>query len=506
MRFAAFIALLSLSVAACATATERASPQAVALEAAMPEVALSGEPPLRMTLTQWLDALDIPGLSVAVIDDNELAWAQGFGVADATTGVRMTDATVLQAGSIAKPITAMASLRMVEQGALSLDTDINDALTSWSLPASEFTRTTPVTLRHLLAHTSGITPIGFPGYAPDAMIPSPQQILNGEAPANTPAASVLTAPGESMQYSGPAYTIVQVAMTDTAGVAFPDVMRTSVLAPLNMNSSSFQEPPPLLLRPRLASGHGLGGNVIEGRWRIHPEMAAAGLWTTPSDLAKVAIEMTLARRGQSSRILSQDMASRMLSEEMNGAALGWMVSSGDVFWHNGGTEGFRAQMRMLSASGDGIVLMSNSDNGMDVFGAVMNAVAAANDWPNYTPRTVPPSVTIRLIASQRGVDRGLQEYRTLRETQPGLRYSPGDLNAWGYALLEQGSAEDAVRVFTENIGYYAGNQYAYDSLAEGLLALGDRAGAMRNYRRSLEIDPSNEDARAALARLEGDAP
>lgn len=502
---ALLLAASVFSLTSCATsqAPERA-PQAIALETAMPAVTLSDGESLTMTLSQWMEALSIPGVSVAVINDYEIAWAEGFGVADAERGVAMTRDTVLQAGSIAKPVTAMAALRFVERGALTLDADINASLNSWQLPASEFTTETPVTLRRLLAHTSGITPGGFGGYEPGAALPTLVQILNGAPPANSPAAIVQQRPNEAMQYSGLAYTIVQATLIDRSNETFPALMRENVLAPLRMNSSSFEQPAPRALAARLAAGYTYDGSALEGRFRLHPEMAAAGLWTTPSDLAQIAIEMSLAREGRSTRVLSQAMAERMLTEEMNGSALGWMVGTDGMFWHNGGTEGFRAHMRMFSARGDGIVLMSNSDNGNDLLAPITNAISTAYNWP-LSPRTVQPSVLVRLIASQRGVERAISEYAWLRENRTELRFSPGDLNGWGYALLGRGRAADAVRVFTENVRYYAENGYAYDSLAEGMLAAGDREGAIRNYRRSLELVPDNDNARAALARLEADA-
>jgi len=148
------------------------------------------------------------------------------------------------------------------------------------------------------------------------------------------------------------------------------------------------------------------------------------------------------------------------------------------------------------------VLLSNSDTGMDVFGAVTNAVAAERGWPNFAPRTTSPVVRARLIAKARGVEPGLSEYRAMREAEEERLFSPGDLNAWGYVLLEQQRLTEAVQVFNENVSYYPENAYAYDGLGEALLAIGDTEGTVRNYRRSLELDPANEGAAAALARIE----
>ncbi len=492
-----------ICIASCATAEAPSAPHPhlATIENGMPEIPLTGEAPLRLTFSEWMEALAVPGVSIAVIDDYQVAWAHGFGVTDAASGAPMTPDTVLQAGSIAKPLTAMTALRMVERGELSLDGNINDALTGWRLADNEFTAQEHVTLRRLLSHTAGVTPGGFHGYEPGAALPTVPQILDGAPPANSQAAAVLATPGTTMAYSGPAYTIVQLALAEHAG-AFPDLMRDAIFRPLRMTSSSYAQPIPAAFERRAASGHIGSGAVLSGRWRVHPEMAAAGLWTTPSDLAQVAIEMARATRGESQRVLSQGMAQQMLAEERESSALGWMLGPGGMFWHNGGTQGYRAHMRMYVESGDGFVFLSNSDNGFDVLFALTNAIAAERAWPNYTPRTLSPIVAARLIASRRGVDRALAEYRAMRETQPPRFFGPGDLNGWGYVLLERQQVADAIRVFTDNVGYYAENAYAYDALGEALLAAGRRDEAAQNYRRSLELDATNDNAREILARIE----
>jgi len=473
----------------------------------MPEIPLTGEAPLRLTLGQWMEALAIPGVSIAVIDDYEVVWAHGFGVEDANTREPMTTLTVLQAGSIAKPLTAMAALRLVERGQLSLDANVNSFMTEWQVTENEFTAQQPVTLRRLLSHTAGITPGGFEGYEPNVQpLPSTVQILRGSPPANSPPAEVMAVPGTTMAYSGLGYTIVQHLVMSRGDQTFPTLMSEAIFQPLGMESSTYGQPLTRHFESRAASGHTWGGGVLSGRWRLHPEMAAAGLWTTPSDLAKVAIEMARARRGESARVLSQAMAVQMLTEERESSALGWMLaSSNGMFWHNGGTQGYRASMRMYSETGDGIVILTNSDNGQDIMPALMNVVAAHWGWAGYTQRTISPIVTAKLIASQRGVERGLTEYRAMRDTQPPRAFNPGDLNGWGYMLLEQRRLGDALRVFTENVGYYPDNAYAYDALGEAQLAAGQREQGIRSYRRSLELDPTNTNAAEVLARIEAEA-
>ena len=285
----------SLAVVALGTAVVRAA-QSVP-RATSPESAPAAErsPAWRAALLADLDALrrrcGIPGLSVALLQQGEITLAEGLGVRRAGDEPIVDRDTLFQAGSISKSVAALGALRLVEQRKLFLDGDVNQVLTTWKLPSSAFTSTKPVTLRRLLSHTAGLTVHGFPGYAPDARMPTLVQVLDGSPPANTAPIRVQAEPGARWQYSGGGYTVMQQMMIDVTLEPFPDFMRRAVLAPIGMTSSTFEQPLPAALVALTASGHGAEQAPVQGRWHIYPEMAAAGLWTTPTDLARFAIEV-----------------------------------------------------------------------------------------------------------------------------------------------------------------------------------------------------------------------
>jgi len=220
-----------------------------------------------------------PGISIAIIDDYRIAAASGYGVADADNPAPVTTETLFQAASISKPVTAMAVLKLVQDGILDLDEDVNRYLVSWKVPPVGDSQPR-VTLRQLLSHNAGLTVHGFRGYPTSRTIPSVVQVLNGEAPANSAPVRVTIIPGTQWQYSGGGTTIVQLLLTDMVGKPFPEIMRELVLDPLEMRHSSYDQP----LSPdheRLASSaHSQNGRPIAGKWHVYPEMAAAGLWTT----------------------------------------------------------------------------------------------------------------------------------------------------------------------------------------------------------------------------------
>jgi len=239
-------------------------------------------------LLERMAELGIPGLSVAVIDGRELAWARGYGVLDLESKREVTPESLFLAGSISKPVAATAALRLVQEGKLTLDGDVNRWLRSWRLPSSAAFGDEVVTLRRLLTHTAGLTVHGFPGYA-RTEIPTVPQVLDGEAPANTAAVRVDLTPGTEWRYSGGGYTVMQLLLADVSGRPFEELVADSVLGPFGMASSTYQNPLPADFHQLAATGHHPGQRPVAGGWHVYPEMAAAGLWTTASDLARFAI-------------------------------------------------------------------------------------------------------------------------------------------------------------------------------------------------------------------------
>ena len=205
------------------------------------------DPHACQTLHDRMSADRVPGISLAVIHNGEIEWAQGFGVAQ-LDGAPVTAETLFQSGSISKPVAAMAALRLGQEGKLSLDTDVNQALTSWKIPPSAAAPGAVVTLRELLNHTAGLTVPGFPGYAAGTPIPTLVQILNGEQRANTAPVRLEAPPGSRWIYSGGGYTVMQQLLIDVSHEQFAKLMRDAVLAPIGMTRSTYEQPLPVELR------------------------------------------------------------------------------------------------------------------------------------------------------------------------------------------------------------------------------------------------------------------
>ena len=341
-----------------------------------PEIALADLPVPPLTLLDAMKRLNVPGVSVAVIKDGKVAWTRGYGVAW-TGGPAVTPQTLFQAASLSKPVSAMAALRMVEQGKLDLDAGIDQALTSWTLPKGDGMPS----LRQLLSHTGGMSVSGFPGYAADKSVPTLQQVLDGAGPANTKAIRVNAAPGSAFRYSGGGYTVVQQAMIDRAGQPFDVILRELVLAPLRMTASTYAQPLPPDLAPNAARPHDEDGKPYPGGAYTYPEQAAAGLWSTPQDLARFAIAIQQGAAGATGGVLTPAMTRAMLQPVKNNYALGLSIEdSGKGFSHGGSNQGFKAVIYAAVADGSGAVILTNGDNGIDVAAGLMRAIAYEYKW------------------------------------------------------------------------------------------------------------------------------
>lgn len=334
----------------------------------------------------------IPGLSLAIIQDGKIIEARAYGVIEKGGYAPVTPATLFQAGSISKPVAAAGALHLVDEGRLSLDGNVNAILTSWKVPDNAFTVNRPVTLRGVLSHTAGLTVHGFPGYAVDAPAATLVQVLDGTGPANTAPIRVDTFPGSIWRYSGGGYTVMQQLIVDLTRRPFPDFMRETVLEPFGMRGSTYEQPLPKDKTAMTATGHSADRSTVKGRWHIYPEMAAAGLWTTPSDLARFAIGIQRALAGESRAVISQAMARQMITAQMNGMGLGLALRGSErslFFGHNGRDEGFDAMLTASAETGQGLVVMINANDNSRLPVRITHFIAGKYHWPDSTPPTPP---------------------------------------------------------------------------------------------------------------------
>jgi CubicO group peptidase (beta-lactamase class C family) len=369
-----FTAILSLG----SSAAQAAEPGAIENDLV---INVQGEE-RHVTLDEALKLLDIPSASLALIDEGRIAFASAYGK-DATPD------TVYQAASLSKFVAAIGAMRLVEDGTLDLDQDVNDKLTSWRVPSNALDAAHKVTLRGLLSMTGGIGVPGFLGYEAGASLPTLVEILDGAPPANSPPVTLIAVPGSAYHYSGGGYEIAETLMQDATGKPFPQVMQDLVLGPMGMTASSFDQPPSAAFAARAVSGHFGDGTELPGRWHVFPEHAAAGLWSTPTDLAKLLVELSDVWQGLSSIFLRRQTLAEMLTPQNGGPyGLGAAIAGEGaslVLMKRGQNVGYQGYLILYPASGQGMVVMTNSDNGSKLAEALIKRAASAYGWPELPP-------------------------------------------------------------------------------------------------------------------------
>ncbi|MEY8759013.1 serine hydrolase domain-containing protein [Chryseobacterium tongliaoense] len=353
---------------------------------------------------------NVPGVSIAVIKDSKVIWSKTYGLADVESKTPVTAKTLFQVASMSKPVSAYAALKEVELGKINPDADVNTYLTSWKVPENEWTKEKKVTLKNIVSHTAGFTVSGFPGYENGKPVPTAVQVLNGQSPANTTAVFVDKLPGTPFRYSGGGYTVMQQMLMDIEGKDFTTIMSEKVLQPLNMKNSTFAQPLPDALAQLAATAYAESGARVQGKYHNYPEQAAAGLWTTAEDYAKFVIDIQNTISGKSSIIISQKTADEFTTpfiDPFEGLGVFLEKVNGQVYFSHGGwNEGFTSNFTANKTSGDGVVILTNTNKPMFV-NELIRSVAIVYQWPDF----MAPINTI-LPLNQKDLNDNLGRYKS----------------------------------------------------------------------------------------------
>lgn len=440
VRTAVFSCLLSCTLGTGHGQTAKKYTQQVEANIRQVEQNLKGErnlegPVPTWTLQERMRYYHANGVSIAVIKDYQVEWARGYGMADAQEKRPVTVNTLFLAGSNSKSLNAVGVLKLVQDKKLTLDADINNYLTSWKFPYDSLAKGKKITLAHLLSHTAGLTVHGFNGYEVGTALPTLPQVLKGEKPANSPAVRSQYAPGLKFEYSGGGTTISQLVIQDVTGLPYATFMDENVLKPLGMRASSFMQPPTGERQRLLATGYDSEGKPVPGKYHLYPEQAAAGLWTTATDLAAYVIETQRALQGKSAKVLSQEMTKRRLTPYLDSVAgLGVFIKKKKgvpYFLHGGADAGFVSQYIGSLDGGNGVVVLTNTENSA-LLEEIINSVATTYQWKNYyVPvklKQVPqPTTVLQAYVGKYKVD---EEYWAMELKKDGLWLALNKTTAW----------------------------------------------------------------------------
>ncbi|MFD2045445.1 serine hydrolase domain-containing protein [Ornithinibacillus salinisoli] len=324
-----------------------------------------------MNISKRMEHYNVAGLSMARIDDGQISTTGEYGVLELGLNNIVNRNSIFNACSISKFVTAILVMSLTEQGVLDLDQDVNNRLISWKVPDYPFMTKSKVTLRTLLSHQSGITDPNnsFTELTSIHGIPTITDLLEGKTPYCTESIKVTYEPESDFQYSDAGFCVIQQLIEDVMGRSFTDVMNERVFTPLDIKNSIFGQEELGREKGNLACGHNKQGLVVKGKYPIYPYPAASGLWSTPTDIACLVIELMDALNGKGRLGLSPESAREIITsqgsmvwtglglflerskQELEISSLGWGV-------------GFQCLMVAYPFKGSGMVIMTNTDLGV----------------------------------------------------------------------------------------------------------------------------------------------
>lgn len=337
------------------------------------------------TIYQRMKEIGVPGVSIALFDGGRIVFEKAYGTKDQSAPVDTN--TLFQAASISKPLTSVATFRLYERGIIPIDTDVNTLLQGWKVPDTVYDATEKVTVRRIISHMGGLSVHGFRGYKRTEQLPTIIQTLNGVPPSNSPRIEVDTTPGVIEIYSGGGFVILQLLLQEKTQKPFAQILSEEVLRPAGMIHSTFVQPLPDSLIPFAAKGFQSNGKPVAGGFHVYPEQAPAGLWTTPSDLARFMLRVGDAYR-DGDGLIKQSTARMMLTRVPNGSGEGFGLdgdSSTLRFRHSGGNFGYTCYAISFAGTGKGIIVMTNSDNGSNLIHEIVRAISKEYGWGPLWP-------------------------------------------------------------------------------------------------------------------------
>jgi CubicO group peptidase (beta-lactamase class C family) len=455
----------------------------------------------KWSLKERMAFYNVNAVSIAVIKDYKMEWIKAYGYTDVSEKKSATTETLFQAASISKSINSLGILKLVEEGKLELDNDINNYLKIWKFPYDSISKGKKISIANLLNHTAGLSVGGFGGYEKGKQLPTTIETLDGLKPSNSNAVRSIFEPGLKFQYSGGGITISQLILENTTGEKYEDYMMKNVLTQLGMSNSSFNQPPAKEIENILATGYN-NGKEVEGKYHIYPEKAAAGLWTNPTDLAKYIIETQLSLLGKSNKILSKEMSAKRL--ENNFGVFLNDFKGAKYFGHSGGNEGFVCHYVGSLENGNGLVVMTNGRN-IKLIEEIVCNIASTNNWKNYPlePQKESISLTIRKEC-KKNIDKGIDLYKKLKKNKSNeYNFSnESELNQLGYEFLGDKKIDSAIKIFSLNINEFPNSANVYDSRGEAYFNKKEYLLSKSDYLKVIELESSNQNAKEMLLKIE----
>ncbi len=455
-------------------------------------------------IPKYLQQHNAPGMAVALIENGEVVYEKGFGFQDAEKKRPVDSKTGFNIGSISKTVAAWAVMTLVEEGRVDLDAPISKYVTRWTLPPSEFDPD-GVTIARLLSHTAGLSLHGYPGFPPNATLPSLEASLSGAINEDSPGVTQIMEPGTKWKYSGGGYTLLQLMIEEVTGQSFEDYARDRVLKPLGLNNTDYHLSADLL--SQASDAHNLFGKKVD--YIRFTAQAAAGCQTNIHDFALFA---AASMKGPNNEppgrgVLKPETLKKMMEPQLDGKApsgLGYFTPRRNlkIRGHGGDNTGWHANFEVAPDLGYGIVILTNSDGG-----------AVVRDWLTCQWEASIGVVNERGcklyslgLVMERIKDKGAKDlwswYQEAEKTHADTHiFHEAVNNQLGFFYMEDDQLDNAIEVFILNTKRYPESFNTWDSLGYAYMKAGKTDLAIKNYRKSIELNPKNEEGKGYLEKL-----
>ena len=366
-----------------------------------------------LNIEQQLEKHKLAGFSLVVFENYEIVYSEQFGVKSVNSKEKIDENTAFSTASISKPITALLCFILEEKGLIKLDKPIDNYLKRWHLPKSKFTENSSPTWKQFLNHTSGTSQGGFADYYEGDTIPTIKQSLLGQIPRYDKEIEFLFTPGSSFEYSGGGYVIIQMALEDTLNKSIAALAEEHIFKPLGLKHTTMKQPSENGFPTNVALVHDENGKVIRSGLPITPQVGASGMWSTPTDLGKISIEIQNALRNKNNKVISHNVAKKVtevtaLKNAVGGWSYGWQKSFGynnyDWFSCNGSNTGVGGNILATMTDGNGVVYLANGEkpNRFPVMNYTRNKILKVMDWnkvSNDDIQEMPASLKEKLIGT-----------------------------------------------------------------------------------------------------------
>ncbi|VAX24102.1 Beta-lactamase class C-like and penicillin binding proteins (PBPs) superfamily [hydrothermal vent metagenome] len=434
--------------------------------------------------------------SALVVKNGNVIFKKGYGYANFEWKVPNTPDAKFRIGSITKQFTATLIMQLVEKGKIKLDGKITDYLPDYRKDTGD-----KVTIHQLLNHTSGIESYtDMPNVWSDSLR---NHYTKEYFIKHFQSGDLQFEPGTEFHYNNTGYYLLAAIIEELTGKPFGEYLKEKILIPVGMKNSGVEDNE--IVIEKEASGYMKDGDqLMRDKYLYMPNaMGAGNMYSTVEDMVK----WDKALYGN--KILSEKSKEKMFTPYLSNYGYGWVITSrkfeetGDsvkVIWHNGGINGFTTLFARLVDDNSMIALFNNTGNSpRTAMAEQIENILYGFDY-EYPKR--PIGNYLLTVIEDEGIESAIETYNQAKEENEELfDFSEGELNILGYTLLGKEQIDDAIKIFELNVSAYPNSANVYDSMGEAFMKKGENEKAIKNYKKSLELNPGNKNAIAMLKKL-----